>query len=92
MLGLSRMVGKLVGRVRRRSNRVWGGACTPFLRPPSLLLAGPYRIVIQWQTCGPAGPSSRAVQMTPRGTDVALMVNRGGIRGHKYWAGRGKIL
>lgn len=21
-----------------------------------------------------------------------VMVNRGGIRGHKYWAGRGKIL
>lgn len=32
-----------------------GGVQAPFLRPPSLLLAGPCRIVIQWQAVWPSG-------------------------------------
>ena len=81
-----------VGRGGRRSNRYGAGAsllpAACVSRPICAVLSLPF-------TCGrigPVGAPVRAVRITSRESGVALMVNRGGFRGHKYWAGRGKIL
>ena len=69
----------------------WGLLYTgrPCVRPPHLCTLSVFSVRGR---IGPVGAPVRAVRITSRESGVALMVNRGGFRGHKYWAGRGKIL